>query len=88
LRRYEDSYRRWHVHRGTKRPRCIAHQVGNFARHLVWLARNRRVDVAWVPGVHARSVGPCACLKVILSDASVSRAVNFFVLLGRSKRKP
>ncbi|CAM5447554.1 hypothetical protein SALBM311S_11062 [Streptomyces alboniger] len=32
LRRYESSYRRWHVHRGTKRPRCIAHQVGIFAR--------------------------------------------------------
>ncbi|EFE68015.1 predicted protein [Streptomyces viridosporus ATCC 14672] len=37
-----------------------AHQVGYFARHLVRLARNRRVDVAWVPGVHARSVGPYA----------------------------
>ncbi|MEU6416608.1 hypothetical protein, partial [Streptomyces spiralis] len=60
LRRYEISYRRWHEHRVTKRPRYVAHQVGIFARHLVRLARNRRVDVAWVPGVHAGSVGPNA----------------------------
>ena len=32
------------------------------------LARNRRVDVAWVLDVHARSVGPWLRLKVILSD--------------------
>jgi hypothetical protein len=36
---------------------------GTSARHLVRLARNRRVDVAWVPGVHARSVGPNAFLR-------------------------
>jgi hypothetical protein len=68
LRRYEVSYRRWHVHRGTKRPRMLPIRSGTAARYLVRLARNRRVDVAWVPGVHARSVGPRLRLKVILSD--------------------
>ena len=55
---------------------------------LVQLARNRRVDVAWVLGVHARSVGPFCVFKVILSESLVSRAVNFFVLRNFSKRKP
>jgi hypothetical protein len=41
---------------------------GTPARYLVRLARNRRVDVAWVLDVHARSVGPRLRLKVILSD--------------------
>lgn len=52
--------RRWHVHRVTKRPRIFAHQAGSFARCLVQLARNRRVDVAWVLSFRARSVGPSA----------------------------
>lgn len=63
MRRYECSYRRWHARRVTKRPRCVAHQAGNSCPYLVRLARNRRVDVAWVPGVHARSVGPIAFIK-------------------------
>src|SRR5690606_24412500 len=42
---------------GYQASSLCAHQVGYFARHLVRLARNRRVDVAWVPGGHARSVG-------------------------------
>ncbi|GHF62737.1 hypothetical protein GCM10010218_50280 [Streptomyces mashuensis] len=52
----ELRYRRWHVHRVTKRARFFAHQAGYFARHLVRLARNRRVGVAWVPGI--RACGP------------------------------
>ena len=68
MRRYEDSYRRWHAHRVTKRPRYIAHQAGNVARHLVRLARNRRVDVAWVLDVHAPVRGAKCVIKVILSD--------------------
>ncbi len=52
---------------------------GTVARRLVRLARNRRVDVAWVPGVHAGSVGLGCVIKVLPFGGSlVSRALTSF----------